>query len=279
MRNFLKRLKLAMLGICIGAVVTAAQAQEVRQQLAGESLIESVKRNGTLRVGVSTFVPWAMNAKDGSLVGFEVDVAKKLAEDMGVGVELVPTAWDGIIPALLAGKFDVIISGMSVTPKRNLTVNFTIPYARSGVGMAANSKLAGNFKTLQDFNQPSVKLAVRRGVVGATLAQELMPKAELLQFDDDAQVVQEVLNGNAHAFLTSEPKPTFEVLMHPDVLEKPFDGTLNQQSEAFAVRKGDPDAVNFFNNWILYRTQDGWLQQRHDYWFTTRDWVSLVEGQ
>ena len=272
-----RRAILAGLGLGLVAAVPAP-AQEARQRLAAESVIETIKKNGVIKVGVSTFVPWSMNAKDGSLVGFEIDVAKRLAEDMGVRAEFVPTAWDGIIPALIAGKFDVIISGMSITPKRNLTVNFTIPYATSGVGMAANRKLAAGFTGIRDFNKPGVKLAVRRGVVGAQLAKELMPRAELLQFDDEAQVIQEVLNGNAHAFLTSEPKPTFEVLKHPDVLFQPAVGTLNRQAEGFAVRKGDPDAINFFSNWIILRQLDGWLEQRHDYWFKTRDWASLVEG-
>ena len=72
-----------------------------------------------------------MRNRNGELVGFEVDVATKVAADMGVDLESVPTSWDGIIPALIAGKFDVIIGGLSVRPQRNLTINFTIPYAHS----------------------------------------------------------------------------------------------------------------------------------------------------
>ena len=82
-----------------------------------------------------------MRDKEGKLIGFEIDVATKVAADMGVDVEFVPTAWSGIIPALIAKKFDVIIGGMSITPQRNLTVNFTQPYAHSGQQMAANLSL------------------------------------------------------------------------------------------------------------------------------------------
>ncbi len=81
--------------------------------------LDAIKERGTLRVGMSTFVPWAMRDKQGELIGFEIDVAKRLAADSGWQVEFVPTAWDGIIPALLAKKFDVIIGGMSVTPERS----------------------------------------------------------------------------------------------------------------------------------------------------------------
>lgn len=99
-----------------------------RAQTAQELTIDTIVKRGTMMVGMSTFVPWAMRDKDGNLIGFEVDVATKLAKDLGVKLDLVPTAWDGIIPALLAGKFDVIIGGMTITTQRNLTVNFSAPY-------------------------------------------------------------------------------------------------------------------------------------------------------
>ena len=120
-----------------------ARAQSNAQQLAADSVVETIKKRGAIRVGMSTFVPWAMRDKNGELIGYEIDIAKRLAEDMQVKAEFVPTAWDGIIPALLAGKFDVVIGGMSITPERNLTVNFTLPYANSGIHMVANKAISG----------------------------------------------------------------------------------------------------------------------------------------
>ena len=111
------------------AVAKAVGSGEaIQQQLVKESTVEQVIKRGNLRVGMSTFVPRAMKDKTGQLIGFEIDVARQLARDMGVKIEFVPTKWAGIIPALLTGKFDVIIGGMSVRPDRNLKVNFSIPY-------------------------------------------------------------------------------------------------------------------------------------------------------
>jgi len=264
-----------MLALVI-ALPPLARAQNASQQLAAAGVLETIKKRGAIRVGMSTFVPWAMRDKNGELIGYEIDVAKQLAEDMKVKAEFVPTAWDGIIPALLAGKFDVVIGGMSITPERNLTVNFTLPYANSGIHLVANKELAAGFKSLEDFNKPDVVLAVRRGATPATVAKRLMPKATLRQFDEDALALQEVLNGKAHAFITSTPTPAFEALKHPDKLFLPIPEPFVQGAEGFALRKGDPDALNFFNNWILLRQQDGWLKDRHDYWFKTRDWATRV---
>ena len=242
-------------------------------------LIADIQKRGTLKVGMSTFVPWAMRDKKGDLIGFEIDVASKLAADMGVEVEFVPTAWSGIIPALLAKKFDVIIGGMSITPQRNLTVNFTTPYAHSGQMMAANTKLAGNYTTMDDFNQASVTIACRRGATPCKAAQKLFPKSTLRQFDDDAQAFQEVVNGNAHAMISSAPKPRFWSEAYPNDVFVAFDGeNLTRGNEGFALRKGDADAMNFFSNWIVVNTSSGWLKERHDFWFKNRSgWKDMVK--
>jgi polar amino acid transport system substrate-binding protein len=238
--------------------------------------LDKVNDRGILRVGMSTFVPWAMRNKQGELIGFEIDVAKRLAKDSGWEVEFVPTAWDGIIPALLAKKFDVIIGGMSITKERAKSVLFTTPYSHSGVQVAANKELAEGFSTFDDFNSRRVKIAARRGAFTVQIARETFPKARILQFDDDAQAFQEVLNGNAHAVIASSPKPEHEVIKHSKVLFLPFDERLSKGNEAFAVRLGENDKKAFFDDWIEARTEDGWLAERYEYWFSTLDWQDQV---
>lgn len=267
-----------MLAVAL-AIVTCVSAGTAGKA-AAQSVIDDILERGKLIVGLSTFVPWSMRDKKGDLIGFEIDVANQLAADMGVDVEFVPTAFDGIIPALLAKKFDVIITGMVIKPQRNLTVNFSHPYAYLTVGMAANKKLAEEMglETMEDWNSSEVVLTIKRGTAPGETAARLFPKAKVRQFDDDAQALQDVLNGNAHAFLTSEPKPTYYVLDNQDVLYHPFGiGPFDPSASAFAVRKGDPDALNFFNNWILYRTLDGWLKETHAKWFEGRAWKDQVE--
>ncbi|WP_102108338.1 transporter substrate-binding domain-containing protein [Oceaniglobus roseus] len=265
------------LGLALAALLATgpAFAQSATQALSSESVIESIKKAGVIRIGLSLFTPWSMRDLNGELIGFELDVGRALAEDMGVDVEFVPTAWDGIIPALVSGNFDVIISGMSITPQRNLTVNFTTPYAYSGVTILANKSMTEGF-TLEDYNSPDVTFAARRGATPANVIAEMFPEAKLLLFDEDGAATQEVLNGNAHATMASEPTPSTEARRYPDTLTVPFDENFLATGEAFAVRKGDPDALNFFNNWIGIRTATGWLKERNDYWFKGDDWADQV---
>lgn len=268
---FVLALWLAAMILAIPAA-QAAQTDDVRARLAAESAIEQVARRGVLRVGMSTFEPWAMKDKKGEFIGFEVDVAKRLAQDLGVKLELVPTEWSGIIPALLTGKFDMIIGGMSIKADRSLKVNFSIPYSYSGPALVARKDKAAGLKTPEDCNQPGVVIAARTGTSAASTAQKLFPKARLVLFDQEPQAVQELLNGNATAFISDAPKPAFEAARHPDVLAMPFSGTLLKLPSAIAVRKGDPDTLNVLDSWIRATEAEGFFGERYSYWFEGRAW-------
>ena len=254
-----------------------AMAGSLQQELVQQSAVEQVIKRGILRVGMSTFVPWAMKDKTGKLIGFEIDVARQLADDMGVKVEFAPTKWAGIIPALLTGKFDVIIGGMSIRPDRNLKVNFSIPYDYAGQSIVANKKTAAGFNRLEDFNRPDVTIAARLGSTAADAANKFMPEARKKFFDDEAQVIQEVLNGRAHAAVASSPLPAFQAIKYPDQLFLPISGTFTKEPIGFAVKKGDFDTLNYFDNWIRVTEAKGWLAERKHYWFETKDWENQIK--
>lgn len=254
-----------------------AFAESVRDQLTSESILEQVMKRGVLKVGMSTFVPWAMNDKSGNLVGFEIDVAKRLAKDMGVKAEFVPTKWAGIIPALLTGKFDIIIGGMGIRPDRNLKVNFSNPYDYTGQAIVANKQLAPGLTKLEDFNRPDFTISVRLGSTSVDAVKKYMPKAKMVMFDDESQAYQEVINGKAHAMVGSAPTPTFQALKYPDALYLPVEGTFTKEPIGFAVRKGDFDTINYLNNWITVVEAEGWLKETKHYWFETTEWEASVK--
>ena len=237
--------------------------------LAG-AIDDAVKR-GTLRVGLSTFVPWAFVNKEGKFVGYEVDVATQLANDLGVKVELVPTAWDGIIPALNAGKFDLLIGGMSLTTKRNLSVNFSAPYGGMEYIIVANIKHKD--MKIADINSRQYTFTARRGAIPAQLTKQMFGKAKLLQFDDDGVSVQDVANGKADFSVSTGLDGAMKVEEYPNNLVLLEGGkSIKQTPSSIAMRKGDIDTLNVINNWILLKKNEGWLQERSDYWFKTRKW-------
>ena len=274
----MKKLLLACIPLCAGFLLNLAaqtQAAELHKQLTTESAIEQINKRGTIRVGLDVFVPWAMKDKKGELIGFEVDVGKKLAEDAGLKLELVPTEWSGIIPALLAGKFDVIIGGMTVTAERNLKINFSNPYYFTGQGLLANKKMAGTM-TLPDFNKPEITLAARMGSTAALTAKKVFPKATLRLFDTEPAAVQEVRNGRVHGMVAGQPLPVQQALAAPEVLIA-YPEQIMQEPIAMGLRKGDVDTLNFLNNWITQVQASGWVKERYEYWFEGTDWQQQVQ--
>lgn len=233
-------------------------------------VLDDVKAAGVLRVGLGTFVPWAFPNKNGELIGFEVDVSNKLAEDLGVKLELVPTAWDAIIPSLVSGQYDLIIGGLTITEERAKTVDFTIPYEHSQVYAVVNKKIAPNITTLEQLNDPSVTFAKRRG--SAAAAVDLFPKAKTVLFDDENTQQQEFLNGNATALTVATPTQALLEEKYPDVV-RVIEPATEQTNEGIALRKNDPTSLAAINAWIEKRTADGWLQERFDYWFKGRAWA------
>ena len=163
---------------------------------------------------------------------------------------------------------------MSITPARQEQVDFTEPYSNSGIGITASKQIAANLKWPEGYNDSSVTFTCRRGVIGCKLIEERWPKATLRQFDDEAIAFQEVIDGKAHATVSSQPKPTFYTLQNPAKLFMPTQDYLTNSVEGMAVKKGNPEALAFFNGWIAQNK--AFLKERHDFWFKTRDWADRI---
>lgn len=276
-------MKLRLTGIIIALtlllafiVQPASAASDAQKELAANSTIEKILRSGKLRVGMSTFIPWAMQSKTGEWVGFEIDVAKRLATDMGVEIEFVPTKWEGLIPSLLTGKFDLVIAGMTGTPQRALKINFSQPYDFTGTQICINKKFADKVKVPMDLNNSEFTVVSRVGVTAAETAKRLLPNAEKRLFSDNGSMVQELLNGNATAIIQSLPEPAQLVAKNPETLAL-LPGTLTKEPISMGVRKGDPDTLAYLNNWIEVVRAEGFLEEKANYWWRSMEWASLLE--
>jgi polar amino acid transport system substrate-binding protein len=264
---------LMTLMFCLAGPVSA---DDINKQIAKSSIIDKVMRKGTLRVGLSSFVPWAMQDKKGEWIGFEVDVAKQLAKDMDVKLELVPTKWEGLIPSLLTGKFDLIIAGMTGTPQRALKINFTGPYDYSGMNVVIHKDFAAGMDHYMDLDKKGNTIIARLGTTGAALAKETYKNAKVRLFPDEGPMIQELLNGKATAFLGSAPQPAQLAAKYPDTLVL-LDENLVQQPICIGVPKGDPDTMAYLNNWIVYVRNNGFIQKKVNYWWKSLEWEALLK--
>lgn len=238
--------------------------------------LATIRKRGVLRVGVAPTEPFVMRDKDGNLVGLSIDIGRKLAEDLGVEVTFVPTSWSQIIPDLVDNQSDLIASGLWVTPSRALVVNFTEPSAVEAVHLIASRQLAGSFKSKTDFDRADVTLVVYAGTIQEDVASRAFPKATLMKLEGDADPLAPVLDGKAHAALVTTPVPQAIVEQAGGRLVLPFAEALQSTNAAMAVRKGDPDFLNYLNGWLAYHRQGGWLGARTEYWNRPSNWMNRM---
>lgn len=228
--------------------------------------LATVRKRGTLRVGVVGVEPLVMHDANGELVGYSIDLARQLADDIGVGVEFVKTSWTQVIPDLLARRFDMIASGLWPTPARSLVINFSAPTSRVGVHLVANRALAAGRTTVADFNRPDVTIVTYGGTMQEGIAKRLFPQARLMRVDGNADYLDPVAQGRAHAALVPTFAPEAMIGTDGDKLVLPLAEPLVSTVTAFGVRKGDPDFLNFLDNWLRFQRDSGWLGERARYW-------------
>jgi polar amino acid transport system substrate-binding protein len=250
----------------------AVDIEPVYRKPAIDTLATIMKR-GVLRVGVAPAEPFVMRDANGELAGYSIDLARRFAEDLGVKVSFVPTTWSQIVPDLVGNYFDIIVSGMWVTPARALVVNFTESTAVEAVHLVAGKPLAAALKTREDFNRPDVRLVVYGGTIQEGIVARLFPRAQVVKVEGDGDQLTPVLEGRAHAALLTTPTPDLVVRTAPDRLFLPTGSSLRPTATAAAIRKGDPDFLNYLNSWLAFQRQTGFLTERSDYWFKSADWL------
>lgn len=273
MRRAVLSLLVAMF-VAVSAVATFAADID----LARKSTLEEILKRGELRVGFEAgYMPFEMTDKKGRFVGFDIDMAKEMAKAMGVKFVPVNTAWDGILPSLITGKFDIIMSGMTVTQERNLKVNFADPYIIVGQTIITRKDLAGKIKSYRDLNNPKYTVTSKLGTTGEQSVKRMIPKCTYKSYETETEAALEVLNGKADAFVYDLPYCViFMAEQGQDklvFLDKPF----TYEPLAWAVRKGDPDFMNFLNNFLRQVKNDGRYDRIYNKWIKSTDWYQKVK--
>ncbi|RPH50850.1 MAG: amino acid ABC transporter substrate-binding protein [Desulfobacteraceae bacterium] len=247
-------------------------------QLVKQSTLEQILQRGELRVGFEAgYMPFEMTDKNGNFVGFDIDIAKEMAQALGVKFVPVNTAWDGIIPSLITEKFDIIMSGMTVTQERNLKINFADPNIVVGQTILINKKHKGAIKSYKDLNNPKYTITSKLGTTGEQAVKRVIPKATYKSFETEPEAALEVVNGKADAFVYDLPYCVVFMAQQGAgnliFLDTPF----TYEPLAWAVRKGDPDFINWLNNFLRQIKNDGRYDKVYDKWIKNTDWIKDVQ--
>ena len=269
---------LGLMTLTVIGFLWATSALSADIDLAKKSTIEQILKRGELRVGFeSGYVPFEMTNKKGEFIGFDMDYGRRLAKSMGVKFVPVNTAWDGIIPALVTGKFDIIMGGMTITQERNLKINFAEPYIVVGQTILLNNKLKDKVLSYKDLNDPKYILTSRMGTTGEQTIKKLIPKATYKGFESEAEAGLEVINGKADALVYDLPFCGFLYGSQGQgktvFLNEPF----TFEPLAWAINKGDPDFLNYLNNFLRQTRGDGFYDRMYKKWIIGTKWKAELE--
>lgn len=236
------------------------------ENLASQGTLEAIARRGELRVAMQVgYVPFQMHGDRGDLIGLEVDLAEMAARRLNVVLRVVRLTWQELIPSLLEGGTDIVMSGMTVTSERNVQALFTIPVVETGRMFLVHMSRGGQFKNLEDLDKQGIFVVSTPGGLGEVRMSELLPNASYREFPDRKRAVDEVLERRAHAFIDEEFSVRLACAMHPQDLVSRFK-PITYEPVSWAVRPGDLHWLNWLNNFIRQIHGDGRLESLKKKW-------------
>ena len=250
-------------------VAVGSQAQET---------VKKIVEQGVLRVGMTADQPpFTMKAKDGSVIGYEVDLAAMLAASMGVELKIVETPFSELLDALENGKVDMVMSGMTMTIERNMRVAFAGPYLLSGKSVLTKSAAFSSADESEDINDNSIKIVALGGSTSEMYVKSDVPEAELVLAGSYEEALDKLEKGEVSILVADYPFCAYTVLVHPEKNLITLDKPLTIEPIGMAPPPGDAHLYNVVQNYMNALSMIGVLDLLEIKWFETGEWVPLVE--
>ncbi len=269
----LNRIVAVLLLIVIAAGVLAACKTE---QTAGTGTvhpnIKAIQTKKKIVIGTSSgYAPFEMVNKDGKLIGFDIALGERIAKELGVTLEWKDMSeFTALIPALEAGQVDLVIAGMSIKASRALTVDFTIPYCRTGQTLLVNKNVKG-VTGWQDLDKAGNVIAVADGTTGMIAAERLFKNATIRKMDGSTTAGLEVLSGNAQGMVYDLDWVSIYASDNPDkvyAILEPF----TVENLGIAVRPGQYDMLHWLNALLTEFVGNEDYEALYNYYFKTMPW-------
>lgn len=229
--------------VAMTALLTLASCSNGQNDVDDEVTQETAEAAATgdvLRIGTEgAYAPFNYTNADGTLGGFDIDMANAICEDMQVTCEIMAQDWDGIIPGLKAGKYDAIVAAMSVTPERAQQVSFTDPYFSNALVFLAKKDSSFDPSNSSDIDAHSI--AAQRSTISSQWLEETYPKANMKLYDTLSNAFLDLGSDRVDAMI-SDKLPAIEWLSSTSGSDYALKGEEIDINDNFAiaVRPGDP---------------------------------------
>jgi polar amino acid transport system substrate-binding protein len=242
---------------------------------AGQAM-DAIAKRGELIVGTSgDYPPLTAKAKDGTPMGLDVDLARLIGDGLGVKTRIVLAPFAELLPSLQAGKIDMIISNMTMTPKRNLQAAFVGPYFLSGQAILTTKAASMAIRDLEALNKPGFAIAVPQGTTSEALAKETLAKASLTVTKSMDEAVNLLLAGKVKAVLSDTVTCALAAARYRDK-DLISSDALTFEPIGIAIPPNDPHLANWLSNLLMLLKGTGGLKAMTEKWMADPSWVKLL---
>ena len=261
--------------ICTLILAAVMLVAVVNIAAAGKKM-DNILKKGELVVGITGTQP-PLNATDkaGNIIGFDAEIAKLIAMNMGVKIKFATMPFPDLLPALKAGKVDMVLSSMTMTPERNLAVAFVGPYYVSGKGILTKAQNIGALQQADGLNKPEFKVAVLQNSTSQKFVEEEAPKAKLVATKSYDQAIDMIFQDKVDALIADYPFCAFAAFRYQDK------GLVAGQSKFTAEPLGiavpeDTLLINWLGNFINMLEVSGQLKMLNKRWFQDGSWIKQL---
>ncbi|APJ02832.1 transporter substrate-binding domain-containing protein [Silvanigrella aquatica] len=272
---FLRAFSLLSVVPAVNLYAIASGLEDIKKE---DLSLQKVQMDKTLKVcSDAGFLPFEMKTQKGEWIGFDIEMMKAFSKSISVDLKMIQISFDGIIPALISAKCDLIAAGMTVTPERKVMVLFSEPTFTNGLSIAIKNSEQNKkeFTDLESLDKKNIKIAVKTGYTSDIYLTKNLKNAQILKFDQDADLVLAVMQGRANAFVSDT---TYVDLMEKSNKNKFIILPTKVVAENFSVagRKDDHLLMKSFNSFLKGWKDSGEYDKVKKSFFVDQIWRSQV---
>jgi chorismate mutase-like protein len=250
---------------CVVLLVDFASTTVARAQTA--TYVEQIKARNTLRVGTTgDYKPFSYRINANSpYIGLDIDMARALAKELGVQLELVPTSWPTLMDDLANGRFDIAMSGVSISGARRKSAMFSASYLRDGKTPVALCANQARFQNLPQIDQANVRVIVNPGGTNERFVRENLQRAQIIVFPDNNHIFDQIVAGKADLMITDAVEARLQQQLHPTLCALHPEAPFNLSEKAYLLPQ-DTAWKSLVDQWLQPYLAQGQLANDLDTW-------------
>ncbi|GAA4613976.1 transporter substrate-binding domain-containing protein [Saccharopolyspora hordei] len=264
------RWKQVGIGMVVAGVVAASasctSAPEAPEPPAAANRLDEVVQRGELRVcSTGDYRPFTYRDQAGEWSGIDVDMARDLAGRLGVEATFVPTTWKTLVDDFRA-RCDIAVGGVSVTLERAREAFFSDAYVVDGKTPITRCENAARFQTLEQIDQPGVRVVVNPGGTNEEFARSHLQRATIVDHPDNNTIFQEIVDGRADLMMTDATETRWQAKQHPELCSVHPDQPFTSSEKAYLLPQGDVVFQQYVDHWLDLAMHDGTYARISEPW-------------